>query len=593
MSEIISDDLILSLEYYHNNPEHKKFLKKENNFFDIINNKKIDLSKFDSDPENILKEKLFENIKYQNITLTNKKFKNEIVLDPNDNFLLIFDNMQLHSSNIKLIGKIFFSSEYKIFVPSIYLFENLFGKTKIEKIISEINKLHNSVDISNPFDEHNEIIPEKKQMARNIGIYKDIDKFTILNFNNISIEKNKSNINSIIKELTNTKKYIEYYNNIENKDFYEMFLQEAHNEIQQIMINDLINPNLTIQQFNKMINTIKLILGTKETIDTYYITEILEYIKNNNQYKPIYVTKDEISNLRCVLNKISSINIYPSIPRYFCYIRDDKLTVKLFSIFFDFLGKGEYDKNKFAENFKIITKESKSLITKILTGGYVNIDSISLNKTLDFIKLINIKSSDDYDNKFNSIEDVKKYLIENSVKTSYFSENIFENPNLIQDYINNNTELLKNINELKDILNNLLLIETKFSYQEIYCLNSIYEIKNKFTYQFETLHNDLYEYIYYSDNIPLLTNCILASTFLSEMIGYNNLTNDNIRNFIKNIMLKDIYSIHSILIFQIIFDLWNVIYDYKNFNNEIIKLNNDGSFSDLPDYDLRFPDNDD
>jgi hypothetical protein len=32
---------------------------------------------------------------------------------------------------------------------------------------------------------------------------------------------------------------------------------------------------------------------------------------------------------------------------------------------------------------------------------------------------------------------------------------------------------------------------------------------------------------------------------------------------------------------------------YKNINNEIIKLNNDGSFSDLPDYDLRFTHNDD
>ena len=32
---------------------------------------------------------------------------------------------------------------------------------------------------------------------------------------------------------------------------------------------------------------------------------------------------------------------------------------------------------------------------------------------------------------------------------------------------------------------------------------------------------------------------------------------------------------------------------YKNFNNKIIKINNDGSFSDLPYYDLRFPDNDD
>lgn len=588
--EIVDDNLILSLEYYHDNPEFNKFLRKEQNFFDIINNKKINLTKFDTEPENILKEKLFQNIKYQNITLRDKKFKNEILLDPNEHFLLIFDNMQLHSDNVKLIGKIFFSDNYKIFVPSIYLFENLFSKTKINKIISNINKLHNSIHISNPFDEQENIIPDKKIMARNIGIYKDNGKYNILNFNNISIEKNKQNNNSIIKELENTKKYIEYYNNIDNKDFYDLFLHDAYLEIQNILIENIINPNLTIQQFYKMTNTIKLILGTKETRDTYYIKEILEYINNNNQYKPIFITKDEISNIRGVLNKISSINIYPSIPRYFCYIHNDKLTVKLFSIFFDFLGKGDYEKNKYAENFKIITKESKSLITKILTGGYINIDTTSLNKTLDFIKFINFSNSEKYIDNFETIEDVKKYLISNYEKVSYFSDNIFDNKNLIQDYISNNPELLKNIDELKNILNNLLFIETKFSYQDIFSLNDIYQIKNKFTYHFETLNNELNQYIYYSDNIPLLTNCLLASTYLSEIIGYQNLVDDNKRNFIKNIMLKEIYDVHSILIFQIIFDLWNVIYDYKNFNNRIIALNGDGTYNDLPDYDLRFPD---
>lgn len=340
--EIVDDDLILSLEYYHDNPEYNKFLKKEQQFFDLINNKKINLTKFDTEPENILKEKLFQNIKYQNITLMDKKFKNEILLDPNDNWILIFDNMQLHSSNIKLIGKIFFSDNYKIFVPSIYLFENLFGKIKINKIITDLDKLHNSIHVSNPFDEQENIIPEKKIMARNIGIYKTNDKYNILNFNNISIEKNKQNVNSIIKELENTKKYIEYYNNADNKDFYDLFLHDAYLEIQNVLVNNIIDQNLTFQQFNKMTNTIKLILGTKETRDTYYIKEILEYVNNNNQYKSIFITKDEISNIRCVLNKISSINIFPSIPRYFCYIHNDKLTVKLFSIFFDFLGKGDY-----------------------------------------------------------------------------------------------------------------------------------------------------------------------------------------------------------------------------------------------------------
>jgi hypothetical protein len=592
--EIISDDLILSLEYYHDNPEYKKFFKKENNFFDIINNKKIELTKFDDEPEKILKEKLFENIKYQNITLTNKRFKNEIIIERDCNYLLIFDNMQLHSANIKLISEIFFSSNYKIFVPSIYIFENLFGKSKIKKIIFNINKLEDGIIISNPFDDFNNIKEEKKQMARNIGIYKNIDKYEILNFNNICVEKNKINLNSIIKELENTKKYIEYYNNEDNIEFYNMFLHDAYLEIQQNIIENKINPNLTIQQFYEMTNTIKLILGTKETRDSYYIKEIIEFINTNKElnYKPIYITKDEISNIRCVLNKISSINIYPSIPRYFCYIKDDKLIVKLFSIFFDFLGKGEYGKNKYSENFKIINKESKALITKILTGGYINLNNISLNKTLDFIKYINLKQSSNIEN-FESIENVKNYLITISDKKLYFANAIFNNPNLIKDYINSNDQLFLIIEEFKQIINNLLLIETQFSYQEIYLLNDIYEIKKSFTYHLETLNNDLNEYIYYSDEIPLLTNCIIASTYLSDIIGYKNFVNDEIRNFIKNILLKEFYQNHSILIFQIIFDLWNVIYDYKNFNNSIIKLNNDGSFSDLPDYDERFPDGED
>ena len=56
---VITDDLILSLEYYHDNPENKKFFEAENGFFDLINNRKINLVKFNSEPELLLKEKLF------------------------------------------------------------------------------------------------------------------------------------------------------------------------------------------------------------------------------------------------------------------------------------------------------------------------------------------------------------------------------------------------------------------------------------------------------------------------------------------------------------------------------------------------------
>jgi hypothetical protein len=134
----------------------------------------------------------------------------------------------------------------------------------------------------------------------------------------------------------------------------------------------------------------------------------------------------------------------------------------------------------------------------------------------------------------------------------------------------------------------LIIIESKYSYYTLYELNEIFEIKNVFTYHLVSLHDDLNQYIYYSNEIPILTNCILASSYLNEILGYSNLENDEKRNFIKNILLKEFYSTHSILIYQIIFNLWYVVNDYKNFNNNLIKLKSDGTYSDLPDYDERF-----
>lgn len=367
-------------------------------------------------------------------------------------------------------------------------------------------------------------------------------------------------------------------------------MKDAYDEINLHLINNNFIQGFTHENFMKMKNTIKLILGIKESRDSYYIIETKQFVNKNinDNYKPVYITKDEISNIRCAINKISSINMYPSIPRYFCFIDGDKLIVKLFSIFFNFDGVNDYSKNKFLDNYEVIATNSKALITKILTGGYVNMNSLTLNNTFDFIKYVQKKEIKYYYDNFNTIEDVKKYLIETSDCCVDKYCNVINDENFMSKYINNDTEYMKQLNELKSVLRNLLLIENKFTYQEIYDLHHIEEIRRTYTWIFMSLSDKMNEYIYYADNIPILTRCIYVSCFMDKIYGYWNFTNTHKRNFIKNILLKEFYDEHSIILYQLIMNMYNVMYDYKNKNNDMLKLNNDGTFSDLPDYDERF-----
>ena len=135
-----------------------------------------------------------------------------------------------------------------------------------------------------------------------------------------------------------------------------------------------------------------------------------------------------------------------------------------------------------------------------------------------------------------------------------------------------------------------LVINIKYvcTHSEYSSYNDIYEIKNVYTYHMVSFHDDLNKYIYYSQEIPILTNCILASSYLNKIVGYANLENTEKRNFIKNILFKEFYDTHSILHFQLIYNIWNVIDDYKNYNNDLIKLKSDGTLSELADYDERF-----
>ena len=186
----LTDDFILTLEYYHDNPDYYKMFTDGSDYFDIINNKKIKLDNLDkykdiidannddgdgeeydntsTHPENILKKLIFLNIKYQEITFKKKTFAHNIDIKNDKPYLLIFDNMQLYDTNIKLIKQIIFKNNYNIFVPSIYIFENVFKNKSFKKSIDSIKKIDEQIEISNPFDEADEIIDSKKVQARNI-----------------------------------------------------------------------------------------------------------------------------------------------------------------------------------------------------------------------------------------------------------------------------------------------------------------------------------------------------------------------------------------------------------------------------------------
>ena len=74
----------------------------------------------------------------------------------------------------------------------------------------------------------------------------------------------------------------------------------------------------------------------KEARDSFYIQEMLEIQKNNNN-NIIFITTDKILTFRCVFNKISVINILNGMIRYLIICKDSNIKVigNPFEIFVD------------------------------------------------------------------------------------------------------------------------------------------------------------------------------------------------------------------------------------------------------------------
>ena len=314
MSEI-TDDFIFNLELYHDNPKDNDFIKKCDFFYNTLTQKKVNTNNDIKNPEETIKNLIFENVNYQKLCLKNEKFIKDVVSIKDKPFILVFDNMQLSNHRYKIICNFILGKKCVIYVPFIFLAE--------QSIKSPINIDNNKKMWTNKFigddyesiffptykNKSNDLTQKYKLMADKIGLCVFGDKIKLLNYNLFfPFEKDK-----IVIELFYLNKY--FISVDKNNLFYCDVIKKAHDEFNKLFITDGILDELKlkmcdIEMYENMTEIRKLIISFKEARDSYYIEEIKQIGLNNPDFNMLYITSDEISCIRCILNNISSLNIY-------------------------------------------------------------------------------------------------------------------------------------------------------------------------------------------------------------------------------------------------------------------------------------------
>ena len=560
--EIIDDSYILNLEFLHDNKHDMDYMKKNNNFFDTINQKDFNIyfTKIINDknknynPESELKEKIFNNVTYGKISINDKKFKKDII--DNKKFIFVFDNKQLSKEYLNQILRIFENDiEYKIFIPFIFLAEQYIdNNTKsFNDYIKSLKKDYKNIIIDNFYNDDNITLKEEYKIeADNIGFL--FNKEKLINFKPFS-NKNDNHEN-FIEQIELLGEYITNYSNNTNITFFNK-IKNLNHEIIKInedilkIINDkkLNEPTKAkniLALKNEYFNLKNLVLSLKEARDTYYLSEINnirnKIIDNINlsEYNFVYVTLDEISNSRCILNKISTINMLDGIPRYFAYInKKNHLILKLFSIFYKYIIKiNEEYKEIQKNNAKLILDNGKSIIKKniienVILGGFIknyNIIKNTNNQKIDnpiYRNIITIKRMSSPENQIKIIDDLDyeqiKLAIENFTKNGkIYLSTLFDNLKLtIINLHNSNNEYIIIKNKLKEIFIFLIYLHKKIDYNTLV----------------DKINDDNEKY-----KISLDSKCkIFMNTIKYVKDECINIYNEHYKNKIENINLDGIY----------------------------------------------------
>jgi hypothetical protein len=557
----LKDDYILNLEFVHDNKNDINEITPNDILFDLINRKIINIDHTIKNPEDYMKELIFNDINYNDILINNKKLENRKI-EFNDNITIVFDNMLLYKSEIEQMDRLFNNKIKKIFIPFVFICEQLLNDrfASIIECINYYKKIDERIYIDE-FYENGKLKEIYKIEADNIGLAYNDNKDRLINYkvfsNTEDFDKNK-----ITYELTKLKFYIEK-NEIESPEIKKILkeIYEIINNIFRYSDEDTKNEELIKENLNK----IKFfVMSLKESRDSYYINEIKNMQLKYNDENYIYIVSDEISNIRCLLNKISNINVATTqnngiIPRYIINIKNDEIILKLFNMYHKF-NSNIYEKIKKYENENgnMIFEYSYPIIEKIIIpkiGGLIN-NKINEND-IKTLKLINNKPNNDI---YLYIMENIKYKVIEIIPQIQKIHNLFKINKFktIEEISKNNKEYIILKNELYDIM--LWLLEL-----------SNYE------------WNDLYKYIKYNDQPILLQN--LDSTFMGRIYviydrkikEYNNYYNEDISKYLRGLyvgwmfeymlMSNDIERIEMYeYIYQDFFRKYNIRKLYNLFN---------------------------
>lgn len=531
----ITDDFILNLEFQHDNKDAKLYDNMK--LLDMINNKLFKLNYLiTKEPESILKDLLFKEICYNKICFNNIKFQKNN-LDQSDNYIVVYDNMQFDKKNLELTERLL-GKKFKVFIPFIYLAETLITTKNmtINKKIENIKIMYPEYELifDNYYDNDGNILLYYKNLMDDIGMTQINGTYRIINYKIYNKDYNKE---TFILQLEIIYSYLKNYTKYsDNNLFFLLYLNPIYKKISDLLDNE-INPDYSIISDEKLKmlydddNLKVLFMSLKEARDTYYIKEILKHKEIKTNYNYIYITKDEISNIRCVINKISTINLLEHKPRYFCFIHNNMLFMKLFDIFHIYTDN-TYDLYKHTQkiNSENIFKYSKSIITKIIGGGIlkniernININKLNI-KTLKYLKMDSNIEKDLY-NIFESFRELHYYIFYKLGTMSLISYGKKEN------------DIMNNIFKIKNTFNKLI---------EIYKKNVI---NNDIISFLNSLNFSNYESLYNLENRFKLFLISVQKNFINKYFEYFNTDNRIIYNS-----------------YEALFIVWLIDY-YLNFDN--------------------------
>jgi len=414
---------ILSLELSHDVDKNKLISDK---YYDLLNLEILNNFVFVNDPELFIKDKILE---FNNTNIENGinqyfgKLSNDEKQKISDinltDYILFVDNKQDTTTIKNKLKKIFGIDKYQ--TTFIYQAEKLltdkttdFNQFIINGILPDKYLLEGLLIGLDPIN-FNKII--------NFNIFNDIKLENLNskpnNFKKLIAELNKiliivKNMREIFRKHKNKKIFKDHYNFYIKIKFFSLI------SIIEDLLESVDDTDTFIESYNSNDMLTSIIFSIKETRDSFYIKEI----KESSYANKIFLTTDKISSYRCILNGISTINIYNGFISFIAIFNNNKLRIigNPFNIYDD--NTEYYSDQKTITNMKNIINNPvlyfRQIAGNLLDHNKANVLEYDLNNYVQFIKINDDKMKeifmkykelseyiDSYDDLYNIINVIK------------------------------------------------------------------------------------------------------------------------------------------------------------------------------------------